>query len=156
MIKHTLRILYNIFLQAKYHDFLGICECISPRGFVCVYPQRSPGDLQIPQGIYRSPGRYPGIYRSPGRYPGIYRSPGGSTYPPNRFPKAITGFPLFLNNLDGNKNIVIVRYLNLFVLGLKKYACYSGFFCGDLRLIPLSPIGDFKNPSGKLAGPRGF
>ena len=44
--------------------------------------------------------------------------------------------------------------VNLFVLVLKKYACYSGFFCGDLRLIPLSPIGDFKNPSGKLAGPR--
>ena len=37
---------------------------------------------------------------------------------------------------------------------LKKYACYSGFFCGDLRQIPLSPVGDFKNPSGTLAGPR--
>ena len=26
----------------------------------------------------------------------------------------------------------------------KKYACYSGFFCGYLRQIPLSPVGDFK------------
>ena len=29
-----------------------------------------------------------------------------------------------------------------------------GFFLGYLRQIPLSPIGDLKNPSGTLAGPR--
>ena len=28
-------------------------------------------------------------------------------------------------------------------------------FFGDLRRMPLSPIGDLKNPSG-MAGPRGF
>ena len=31
-----------------------------------------------------------------------------------------------------------------------------GFLRGYLRQIPLSPIGDLKNPSGTLAGPRGF
>ena len=29
------------------------------------------------------------------------------------------------------------------------------FFFGDLRQIPLSPIGDLKNPSG-MAGPRAY
>ena len=29
-------------------------------------------------------------------------------------------------------------------------------FVGYLRQIPLSPIGDLKNPTGTLAGPRSF
>ena len=38
----------------------------------------------------------------------------------------------------------------------KKICMLFGFFVGDLRQIPLSPVGDLKNPSGTLAGPRGF
>ena len=57
----------------------------------------------------------------------------------------------------------MIVYWSLFVFAfyirvvkLKKYASYSGFFCGYLRQFPLSPAGDLKNPSGTLAGPRGF